>query len=154
MADINFEISGMDDLIHAFDEVQKKYPATTEKALKKEARLTKKNIEDNVRRRAAGHGSKPGTLENSFKLGKVMKSGSRTTIAIVSTAPHYHLVEEGHDLYSHSQKNKRGKGKIGTDKLIGHVTGKKFVGEYMAKRSEYSELIGMELLNEILRELE
>ena len=91
-------------------------------------------------------------LENSFRQGKVVKNGSGYSVAVTSKAPHYHFYEDGHALVSHGRKSKNGKIKAGTGKYIKDVPGRKTVARYMAQRSEYSELIGQELLNEILKD--
>lgn len=87
-----------------------------------------------------------------FWQGKVIRSGKNYTVAVTSKAPHYHLYEEGHDLVTHNRKNRWGKGKPGTGRKVGKVYAKKTVGKYMARRSEYSEAIGQELLNSILED--
>lgn len=94
----------------------------------------------------------PVRLAESFRQGKVIRSGTNYTVAVTTKAPHYHLYEEGHDLVTHNRKNRWGKGKPGTGRKVGKVYAKKTVGKYMARRSEYSEAIGQELLNSILED--
>lgn len=137
----------------------KRFPASTEKILKKEARNIAKDLKGRVNSEAKGHHyasprseAKPKPLAESFRQGKVIRSGSKTTIAVTSSAPHYHLYELGHEMVTHKRKNKRGKGMIGSNRKVGEVKGKKSVAKYMAQRADYSELIGQELLNEILKE--
>lgn len=162
---INFELKGAGEFEKAMENAVKQFPYSAEKVLKKEARNISKNLKERVNAEAKGHHtnkSKLGDdeakavekkrLANSFGVGKVIKSGSKMTIAITSKAPHYHLYEEGHDLVTHNRKNKMGKGKVGTGKKIGHVAGRKTVARYMGKRSDYSELIGQEVLDEILKD--
>lgn len=155
---ISFDVSGFDDLNEALGVAQKQFPASAEKILKKEARNLTKDIKKNVAERINGHGKKAGSLERGFKPGRVILRGSNYTSAVVSDhkiAPHYHLVEEGHELwkYSHWTKGKDGKRKwYGKQKHLKAVRGKKIVAQVMARRSEYSELIAMELLDSILEE--
>lgn len=154
MDGIKVDITGTDELINALEKAGKQFPATTERVLKKEARNVAKDLASRTSREAKGHhyGGSKNPLADSYRQGRVIKSGKEYTVAVTSKAPHYHLYEEGHDLYTHNKKNKRGKGKIGSGKKIGHVKGRKTVARYMAQRSEYSEVIGQELLNEILKE--
>lgn len=156
---IDVEVIKEGDLAQSMEKAAKQFPASTETILKKEARNIAKDLGDRVTVEAKGHHyydgdeeDQPKRLKNSFRQGKVIKSGTKYTVAVTSSAPHYHLYEEGHDLYSHNRKNKYGKGKAGTGKKIGHVAGRKTVARYMAQRSEYSEMIGEALLDEILKE--
>lgn len=151
---INFDITGDGELQKAIENAVKQYPHSAEKVLRKEARNIAKDLKQRVGTEAKGHhhGGSKNPLAQSFGTGRVIKSGSKMTVAVTSKAPHYHLYEEGHDLVTHNRKNKRGKGKIGTGKTIGHVEGRKTVARYMAQRSDYSEVIGQEVLDEILKD--
>lgn len=152
MGDIRFKVEGLDDLEKAFEKAEKLFPESAESVLKAESKRAAKDIKGRIGTEAKGHGKKPGTLKKSFRPGKVMKRGDNYTGAVLSTAPHYYLYEEGHDLYAHNRKNKRGKGKPGSGQKIGHVDGRKTVARYMAQRSAESEEIGMRLLNDILKD--
>lgn len=152
MSSINLNVKGAEELIKALQKAERKFPASAEAILKKEARAAAKDIKKRIGKEAKGHGNKPGTLKKSFQAGKVIKRGNTYTDAVTTTAPHYHLYEEGHELYAHNRKNKKGKGKPGTGQKIGNVKGRKTVARYMAQRSEDSEKIGERLLDEILRD--
>lgn len=152
MADISFKVEGFEDLEKALTKAEKNFPASAESVLKAESKRAAKDIKDRIGKEAKGHGKKPGTLKKSFGAGKVIKRGINYTGAVTTTAPHYYLYEEGHDLYTHNRKNKRGKGKPGTGQKIGHVKGRKTVARYMAQRSEDSEEIGMRLIDAILKD--
>lgn len=152
MSSISLDIEGTEELIKALQKAERKFPASAEAILKKEARAAVKDIKKRIGKEAKGHGKKPGTLKKSFQTGKVIKRGNTYTDAVTTTAPHYHLYEEGHELYAHNRKNKKGKGKPGTGQKIGSVKGRKTVARYMAQRSEDSEKIGERLLDEILKD--
>lgn len=155
---LEFEVDeGLKELQNSMERAVKKFPASAERALQNETEKIASDMKSWVPKKIKGHGrigtEKPGKrLENRFKPGKVIRKGLNYTAADLSGAPHYHLVEEGHDLYTHLRKNKRGKGKVGSNRKIGHVDGKKIVAGYMAERSRYSELIAGEMLDEILKE--
>lgn len=151
---IKFDITGDGEFAEAMEKAMKQFHASTEKVLKKEARNIAKDLGVRVQEEAKGHHI-PATgnrLQDSFRQGKVIRSGKNYTVAVTSKAPHYHLYEEGHDLVTHNRKNRWGKGKPGTGRKVGKVYAKKTVGKYMARRSEYSEAIGQELLNSILED--
>ena len=91
----------------------KQYPASAEKVLKKEARNIAKDLKGRVNSEAEGHHyisprseEKPKPLAQSFRQGKVIRSGSKMTVAVTSSAPHYHLYEEGHAMITHKSKDK------------------------------------------------
>lgn len=161
--DINFELVGSGEFAEAMEKAMKQFPASAEKVLRKEARNIAEDLGTRVNAEAKGHHWKakdseedseeePDKLAESFRQGKVIRSGSNYTVAVTTKAHHYHLYEEGHDMVTHNRKNHWGKGKPGTGRKVGVVKGKKTVGKYMSQRSEDSEEIGLELLNAILKD--
>lgn len=152
MSDIQTDID-MGNLDTAFEKVAKQFPYSAEKVLKKEAQELKKQITNayvgstikskrkNWKRSLKNKDSKT-ALEKSFSPGKVIKSGSKYTTAVTSKAPHYHLVEDGHDEGGWYAKQANAK----------PVPGKKIVAKIMARRSEKSDEIGRKLLDELLKD--
>ena len=145
MSSISFDFD-TSEFIKAMESTAKQYPASAEKVLKKEARNIAKDLKGRVNSEAEGHHyisprseEKPKPLAQSFR--------SKMTVAVTSSAPHYHLYEEGHAMITHKSKDKT-KGL----RQVGEVRGKKTVAKYMAQRAEHAELIGQELLDEILKE--
>ena len=158
MSSISFDFD-TSEFIKAMESTAKQYPASAEKVLKKEARNIAKDLKGRVNSEAEGHHyisprseEKPKPLAQSFRQGRVIRSGSKMTIAVTSSAPHYHLYELGHDMVTHNRKDKKGRGRAGTGKKVGEVKGRKTVARYMAQRADYAELIGQELLDKILKE--
>ena len=161
MSSISFDFD-VSELTQAMENAAKQYPTSAEKVLKKEAKNIAKDLQGRVNSEAKGHHYRRGKnssdeesvkpLSKSFRQGKVIRSGSKMTVAVTSTAPHYHLYELGHDMVTHNRKDKKGRGKAGTGKKVGEVKGMKTVAKYMSQRADHVELIGQELLDEILRE--
>ena len=158
MPGISFEFD-TSDITNALEKTSKQFPASAEVVLKKESKNVAKDLKSRVNSEAKGHHyvsprseSKPKPLAKSFRQGKVIRSGNKITVAVTTTAPHYDLYEEGHEMVTHKRKNKKGKGMIGSNRKVGEVKGKKTVARYMAQRADHAELIGQELLNEILKE--
>ena len=155
----DFDVSELEESLEA---ASKKFPGSAEKVLKKEAGNITKDLKRRVNAEAKGHHYKGGKdsddeenkkpLNKSFHQGKVVKSGSKITVAVTTSAPHYHLYELGHDMITHNRKDKKGRGKAGTGRKVGEVKGRKTVAKYMAQRAQHAELIGQELLDEILKE--
>lgn len=151
MRSISFDFDSS-DLEKSLKIASRQFPASAEIVLKKESRNIAKDLKGRVDSEAKGHHyagqeatHKP--LAKSFRQGKVMRSGSKVTVAVTTTAPHYHLYEEGHAMITHKSKD-------GTHGLrqVGEVKGKKTVAKYMSQRADHAELIGQELLQEILKE--
>ena len=161
MSSISFDFD-ISELTQAMEDAAKRYPASAEKVLKKEAKNIAKDLQGRVNAEAKGHHYRSGKnssdeevqkpLNKSFRQGRVIHSGSKVTIAVTSSAPHYHLYEEGHEMVTHKRKNKKGRGMIGSNRKVGEVKGMKTVAKYMSQRADHAELIGQELLDEILRE--
>ncbi|UWI18679.1 MAG: putative tail-component [Bacteriophage sp.] len=151
MRSISFDFDSS-DLEKSLKIASRQFPASAEIVLKKESRNIAKDLKGRVDSEAKGHhyagqGATHKPLAESFRQGKVMRSGSKVTVAVTTTAPHYHLYEEGHAMITHKSKN-------GTHGLrqVGEVKGKKTVAKYMSQRADHAELIGQELLQEILKE--
>lgn len=151
MRSISFDFDSS-DLEKSLKIASRQFPASAEIVLKKESRNIAKDLKGRVDSEAKGHhyagqGATHKPLAESFRQGKVMRSGSKVTVAVTTTAPHYHLYEEGHAMITHKSKD-------GTHGLrqVGEVKGKKTVAKYMSQRSDHAELIGQELLQEILKE--
>lgn len=117
----------------------KKFPYSTEKILKQETRVTAKDLKKETKRKIKRHGKKPHNLEESFRVGKVVKSGKKYTCAVTTKAPHYHLVEEGHEASGWYESSGK------------YVPAKKIVAKYMAEKSDHAEEMAQKLLDEILK---
>lgn len=151
MRSISFDFDSS-DLEESLKIASRHFPASAEIVLKKESRKIAKDLKGRVDSEAKGHhyagqGAAHKPLAESFRQGKVIRSGSKVTVAVTTTAPHYHLYEKGHAMITHKSKDR-------THGLrrVGEVKGKKTVAKYMSQRADYAELIGQELLQEILRE--
>lgn len=153
MQSISFEYD-VYELEKALEAAARQFPASSETVLKKESKSIAKDLKGRVNSEAKGHHyispqseKKPKPLAKSFRQGKVIRSGNKVTVAVTTVAPHYHLYEEGHAMITHKSKDKT-KGL----RQVGEVRGKKTVAKYMAQRAEHAELLGQEVLEEILRE--
>lgn len=153
MSSMEFEEDGLKELIEAFEKATKQFPYSTENILKNEARAIKKQVTNayigstikskrkNWKRILKKKDAKT-ALEKSFSPGKVIKHGNRYTTAVVSKAPHYHLVEDGHKESGWYAKQADSE----------PIKGKKIVAKIMARRSEKASEIGQRLLDEILKD--
>lgn len=154
MKSIDFKVEGTGELEKALKDAARQFPYSAEKALQKETREIKKEITNTyindilISRHSDKYGwrkrlksKKKTQLEKSFSPGKVIFHGDKITSAVTSKAPHYHLVEEGHEpggWYGRQLNAKR-------------VEGKKIVAKIMSRRSENSQEMGERVLNEIFK---
>lgn len=152
MNGMQFDIEGEGDIEKALEKARKQFPYSAEKALRKESLQIKKQIVNSYvgstikskrKNWKKSWKKKENTaLEKSFGQGKVIRQGGKYTTAVVSKAPHYHLVEDGHEeggWYAEQDGAKP-------------VKGKKIVAKIMARRSEKSDKYAQELLDEILKD--
>ncbi len=85
-----------------------------------------RKLQRKTRAAARKAGIKPGPYTTSIKAGKAWERNKNFGARVYSSAPHAHLVEEGHDQVQNPPKPV-GRGVIpgkGIGKVIGHIDGK------------------------------
>lgn len=110
MRSISFDFDSS-DLEESLKIASRQFPASAEIVLKKESRKIAKDLKGRVDSEAKGHhyaeqGAAHKPLAKSFRQGKVIRSGSKVTVAVTTTAPHYHLYEKGHAMITHKSKDR------------------------------------------------
>lgn len=118
------EFDGVDDLVEQMETAAKKYPDLMEAQLKKERRDFKKEMKQETWRRVK---KKTGNLEKGFHFGPInlLKGNDMKTdfYAENKKNPHFHLVNNGHDMVTVVSRNKK---KLrGGGKRVGFVPGKR-----------------------------
>lgn len=151
---IDMEVTGLDNLIAKLERLEKKYPIAAENAVDKESAIVKGLIRVEVDRRTKGHGSEPETLKRRFKVERAKTTKGTTRGEITTTAPHYHLVEEGHDSYAYPIKTETGVIFRSKSRKTGEVKGRKIVAKVMAVRSKKAEELAERVLKEVLDEIQ
>lgn len=94
---LEFELKGLDELKEKLEKALKEYPDKAEEKLEDIAKKFRKSV---VQKTPKGP---TGNLKKSYRLSKVQQMGRVLFIEFRSTAPHFHLVERGHN-----QKTKSG----------------------------------------------
>ena len=89
----------MDALCKDYIKVARKLPDAEKQILKEEGRKLRKKTKDGIKR--AMLGKKTGNYLKSIKLGKVYKYHGVQAVRVYSSAPHAHLIEEGHRMVTH-----------------------------------------------------
>lgn len=107
MAD-SIEISGLDELATDLRSVVRKYPDRAGEELQKEAKELRKDVVVMVKNDTDEHLTKDGektkrslTKASSYEISPVQGFNERQFVNISAKAPHFHLLENGHQLVSH-----------------------------------------------------
>ncbi len=98
------KLKGMDELIDSVDALLQKYPDRAGDFLRKQALETRKGVAREAR------GAVDVDPTNKYSLGKatnyqvsqVKGSGLNQEVELSAKSPHFHLIEHGHQLLSHS----------------------------------------------------
>ncbi len=114
MSDAGFELGGLEDLQKDLDAVFRAYP---EEASKKTYNLAGKFTKDVNAKFPEGYATGKRSLPKSWKRERERTdhTGYTVSVNVRNTAPHFHLVENGH-----VKKDRKGK------KTIGFVPGKHY----------------------------
>lgn len=104
MAQTSKDVFGFDELEKAFKKLESKYPNQADRLLQTEGNAVAKRTRQltPVYKGRAKSGIKPGQLKKSWRLKKVKEyqGGKVRVVRIQSTAPHAHLIEYGHEIYT------------------------------------------------------
>jgi hypothetical protein len=137
LSDIDFDIDGFDELQESLTKAIKKYPDMAADRLEDTSKSFKKRVIQITRQATTTH---TGNLIKGFKLDKMRGYGINMEKDFRGTAPHFHLIENGHEQVTADGKK------------IGWVPGLQIVKQ---ARDEYVEIIPEEmqkLIDDITRE--
>lgn len=102
------EISGLDELSEDFRRVARKYPDRAGEELQKEAKELRKDVIAMVKNDTDEHLTKDGertkrslTKASSYEISPVQGFNERQLVNISAKSPHFHLLENGHQLVTH-----------------------------------------------------
>lgn len=113
--DFDIKWSGMTELYSKLEEVRIKYPFKEEEIVKKLAQSLKTSAKDRT-----PTGKNKEHLKDSYTVSKAAFGDHLTSANLVTKSPHWHLVENGHDIV---RGGKKGKGGV----VTGYVQGKYMV---------------------------
>ena len=104
MARRSKDVFGFDELEKSFEKVIKKYPNEADAVLMTMGRAATRRVKQLTP-------VKTRKLKNSWRLRKVKlyKNGTVRVVRIASTAPHAHLIEDGHYIYRGSGRGRTGR---------------------------------------------
>lgn len=127
----DFDSKSFDELRETLEKVAKKFPDYAEAELKKEGREFAKAVRKEANAATDKH---TGNLTKGFKLGQVKNEGGiylQEFMAEGRKNPHWHLVENGHEIIVPFKKN--GKKLKNGGKCVGFVPGKRIVSAVLKK---------------------
>lgn len=148
------ELFGIEELEKQFAKTLKKFPDEATALLKTQGEILKKEVVKNTPvLKSKRSDRKPGQLKKSWRLltPKVYKtsSGDVTVVRVQSTAPHAHLVEDGHEIVTRERTRSNGryakeavklgktsKLKAGGKKAFGIKSGGRAKGKNMLKNAQ------------------
>lgn len=125
------DIFGFDELKKAFERCEKKYPNQADALLMAQGQAVNKKTKSLSPVRTK-------RLRNSWKLKKVKlyKGGTVRVVRIQSTAPHAHLVEQGHEIVRGGKTRVRGRKLNRIQRAARGITsGGRALGKHMLEES-------------------
>lgn len=97
MASVVFDTRELDAYAQELERIARKAPNTQKKFMRQEgSKLLRKTREETERVKV-----KTGNYKKSIKRGKVYVYDDSLAIRVYSTAPHAHLIEDGHRMVTH-----------------------------------------------------
>lgn len=100
MSDVSFHIDGMEELEKSFNLFVKRYPDRAGELLRLQARELRKDVVRMVKEETKTDGSSKRSLAKlkEYKISKVQGIGKHQYVEVSGSAPHFHLLENGHRL--------------------------------------------------------
>lgn len=159
MADnsMTMSVDGLDDLMEAFERVVKKYPDRSGELLQTQAKLIRKEVINLVKNDTDTSGSSKRSLSKAkeYKISEIKGFGENQYIEVSGVAPHFHLLENGHQIIlPRTRKNKKGE-KVtlrNGGKNVGFAVGYHFFDRAQKKRAEAMPNDLEKMITDILKE--
>lgn len=101
MSEVELTFDGMEELTDALGDLARKYPDRAGELLQKNARELRKEVVRKTRDLTRSNGSSKKSLGRvgSYKISPVLGYGENQYVEVSAKAPHFHLVEHGHNKY-------------------------------------------------------
>lgn len=138
LSEAGFDLDGLQELMNDLKKAIKVYPDKAEKRLKAVARNFKKDVTSETESKIKKH---TGNLIKGYKLDKIKGYNENMSIDFRGTAPHFHLIENGHNMVTKDGKT------------VGWVEGKHIVKDMRQSYQDHVMPIEMDkLLKDIVKE--
>ncbi|MSS63178.1 HK97 gp10 family phage protein [Velocimicrobium porci] len=147
MADFEIDLSGLEELKDDLQKAVKAYPDKAQETLEVLGKQFKK---DTIKETYKAVNKKSGNLVKGYKVEKVHGYGMGMEVDFYAKAPHFHLIENGHEIIL--PKTRKGKSRKNGGKNKGFVPGRLIVKKV---RGDYKEIVPekmKKMVDEILEE--
>ena len=138
MSDMGLDLKGFDELRDELAKAIKLYPDLAEKKMEDTAKKFKNRV---ITITYSAVGKRTGNLIKGFKLDKMRSYGINMEKDFRGTAPHFHLIENGHNLTN----------KAGESVGKGWVPGYNIVDQARHEYSDIMPVVMKDLLNDITK---
>ena len=130
-----FEINGLDTLSKKLEVLANNYPKQSDELLVKMGNKFRNHVKQLTP--DSGNANSKRKLMKSYRVSKVQGYGSDRFVEFRSTAPHFHLIERGHDVVApNSQPKNKKRRRVSTANRKKYEKGKSRVeGRYMVKKT-------------------
>lgn len=160
MAGTTLVIEGMDELQRSLKKMAKKYPYSAGNMLRKDAINVRKEIVKQVKEETKFDTESKQSLAKagSYKISKVQGDGLQQYVEITAKSPHFHLVENGHNIImpkSHGVRGEKGV-RIPNDNAgekAGFVQGKHIIDTVTSKHEREMPDIVEDMIDKLLEEV-
>lgn len=142
-----FTITGLEELTEDLKKAVKIYPDKAMETLETTGKKFKNRVIKITNEATEKH---TGNLAKGYKLDPVNGFGVNMSVDFRATAPHFHLIENGHNQVS--QKTRNGHPIEGGGQVIGFVPGRLIVHQAREEYRVKMPQIMTDMLDEILRE--
>jgi len=143
MDDVQVTFSGMNELVESLENLTRKYPDKAGELLQKDAKELRKEVVKKTKEVTNTDSSSKQSLGKvgSYKISPVLGYGTNQYVEISAKAPHFHLVEHGHNKYDF-HGNPTG----------GFVQGKHMMRETVKKHEEQMPKTVSSMVDTLLKE--
>lgn len=134
-------VEGLDELQDSLKRLVRKYPDEAGRMLQREARVLRKEIVAETKELTNTSAKSKMSLGKigSYSVSKVYGIYTKQYVEIKAKAPHFHLVENGHDLVSRSGK------------YIRHIEGKHMLDNAVRKHEQKMPEIVEKMVSDLLK---
>jgi hypothetical protein len=138
---VEMSIEGLDELATEFERLVKRYPDKAGELLKDEAKKLRKKVAKRMKDEKKSRYKSKRPLENAgqYSISPVLGMGARQYVEVSAKAPHFHLVEHGHDLVRNGQ-------------TVGHVQGTHFFENTVKEHEAEMPSVVSNMIDELLKE--
>ncbi len=138
---LSMSVDGLEDLEKSFRELVNKYPDKAGDLLRADARQLRKDVVKEVKKLTKTTGSSKRSLAKvgSYKISQVQGYYEGQYVEISAKSPHFHLVENGHELIINGQNR-------------GFVQGKHMLDTAVKRHQESMPGIVSDMVDKLLEE--